>query len=162
MPALETHDAAPEYITESAAIAHFVADSGSQRERLLGATVGERGRVQQWIFHSEHEIFPPVLTAARTARGLVPFVQEADDAATAAFERVLKTVEAHLATEKYLAGTAQSSLADFTVAGALFWAWKFWKGEEYRAQYPNVIAWYKRIIESEEAREIFGPADFKA
>lgn len=162
VPALETHSADPVYVTESSAIAYFVADSGPARDRLLGKNPKERAAIQQWIFHSENEILPQISIGVYPIRGFSTFDQAADDKATAALDRVLAAVEVRLAKETWLAGTKESSLADFTVAGTLSWGWKYWKGAEYRAQYPKVIEWYTRVVESEEAKDIFGPQEFKA
>ena len=164
VPTLETHPtdgSAPVYLSESAALAHFIADSGPARSQLLGATAAERAKIQEWIFHSEHEVFPFVLTGSRPPRGLVEFNADEDAKARAGLERTVKVLEATVGQQEWVAGTKELSLADLTLAGALFWAFKFWVDGEFRARYPQTVEWYLRVIESEHARDVSGPKDFR-
>lgn len=161
VPALETHSATPFYISEAAAIAYFVADSGQASAQLLGATTEERAKIQQFIYHSENEIYPAVLPSIRVAFGIIPFDEKVDTENKAALGRVLKGYEARLGDKKWLATEENFSLADLTNAGVLYIAWKSWLGKEFRDPYPNLVAWYLRLLEVPEVKEVFGAPEFK-
>lgn len=162
VPALETNGDSPVRVTEAAAIAHFVADSGPARDQLLGATPAERAKIQEWIFHSEHEIFPPVVIAARVGRGIIPFNKEVDEANRASFGRIIQVAEQELSKHQWIAGTEQVSLADLTIATHLYWAFKFWLGEEDRKAIPKTVEWYKRVLETDGAKGVWPADEWKA
>ncbi|KAA8909655.1 glutathione S-transferase [Sphaerosporella brunnea] len=157
VPALETHGDAPVYVAESAAIAHFVADSGPAREQLLGSTPAERAKIQQWIFHAETELTPQVMVGIRPRIGRGEYDAEAETKAIAAIDRVIAVVEEILGKEKWLVGGEKLSMADLAVATCLQSSLKVWLGREWREKWPRTIEWYEKTIESDGVKEAWGP-----
>lgn len=143
VPALETADGV--HLVESNAIAYYLAASGPKADQLLGADPATKALVQQWIFHFETEV----------GVNLNPFVQikfgrreanEKNEAAwEAALDRSLTFVNKHLASNRWLAGTEEISLADITFASGLFIGAKVhYKEGEFAEKYPNLAEWYER------------------
>ncbi|KAI9372859.1 glutathione S-transferase [Aspergillus egyptiacus] len=147
------------HIFESNAIAHYVADSGPAREQLLGANPAERARVQQWVTMSEGEVFSHIVTCLLPRLGYVPFNQAAEDKALSNVDRALGALEKALNGRTWLA-TEKLSLADISVAAALVWGFKLVLDSEIRAKYPVLMAWYKRVMDSEGVKEAFGETTF--
>jgi elongation factor 1-gamma len=155
IPALET--ASGFLLAEGSAIAYYLADSGPKREQLLGKTPEERALVQMWCGLADSEIFPnmglvvgPMLTGSPYDAKVVAEKEEA-------YLRALKRVELHLkGGEKWLTGGEAPSLADLSVAAALFWVLKFLLDGEAREGFPETMRWYTRLLEVDEIQKGFG------
>ncbi|KAL4936886.1 hypothetical protein BDV06DRAFT_204040 [Aspergillus oleicola] len=145
---------------ESNAIAHYIAESGPAKDQLLGTTPAERASIQQWATFSETEVANHVVTAFLPRFGLVPYNEETDNKAIANIERVLGALERHLDGKTWLATSEKLSFADIAVASALVWGFMFSVDAEMRAKYPVVVAWWKRVTESESVKEAFGETKF--
>jgi elongation factor 1-gamma len=156
VPTLETHTEPPVYLAESAAIAHFVADSGPAREQLLGSNPTERAYIQQWIFHAENEVTPQIMVGIRPKIGRAEYDPEAEAKAFAALDRIIAVAEKTLTEQKWLAGTEKVSMADLAMASALTWGLKIWLKKEWRAKWPKTLEWYERTISAEGVKEVFG------
>ncbi|KAL4926672.1 glutathione S-transferase family protein [Aspergillus undulatus] len=157
-PAFESADGVT--LFESNAIAHFVAESGPAKEQLLGSSPAERARIQQWVTFSETEVASHVVTCFLPRFGLVPYNKETDERALGNLERTLETLERHLNGKSWLATGEKLSLADIAVASALIWGFMFSVDAEMREKYPVVVAWWKRVTESEGVKEAFGETKF--
>jgi elongation factor 1-gamma len=158
VPALETVNDPPVCIAESGAVAHFVADSGPASAQLLGATPDARARIQQWILHNEHEVFPAALTGIMHKRAMKPFVQKNEDDARKSLDRIAAVIEDQLEHHKWLARTDRFSLADLATAATLSFALKEWLPRDWRDAHPNIVAWYLRV--QKEFPDIFGEPAF--
>ncbi|KAL4966525.1 glutathione S-transferase family protein [Aspergillus stella-maris] len=158
VPAFETPDGVN--LFESNAIAQYVAESGPAKDQLLGSTPAERAAIQQWAAFSETEVASNVVTAFLPRFGLVPYNEETDNRAIANIERELGALERHLQGKDWLATSEKLSLADIAVASALVWGFMFTVDEEMRGKFPAVIAWWKRVAESEGVKEAFGETKF--
>lgn len=87
---------------------------------------------------------------------LVPFEGARYEFSASAFERALQKVEATVkGTKKYLVGE-QLTLADLTVAAALFWASGFLLDAEMRKTAPATIEYLKGIAATPEFAKVFG------
>ncbi|KAL4950401.1 glutathione S-transferase [Aspergillus filifer] len=158
VPAFETPNGVN--LFESNAIAHYVAESGPAKDQLLGSTSAERAAIQQWAAFSETELANHVVTAFLPRFGLVPYNEETDNKAIANIERDLGALERHLQGKMWLATSEKLSFADIAVASALIWGFMFSVDEEMREKFPTVIAWWKRVSESEGVKEAFGETKF--
>ncbi|KAF2498478.1 glutathione S-transferase [Lophium mytilinum] len=155
IPALET--ATGFYLSEATAIAHYLADSGPKRLQLLGSSPEERAEIQMWISLSDSEIFPNMGAVMGPMMGTAAYDAGVVERGEEAYLRAVRRVETHLKGRKWLVNqNAGPSLADLSVASALFWPFKFMLDGEARGEFPETVGWYTRLLEVEEVREGFG------
>ncbi|KAL5359959.1 glutathione S-transferase [Aspergillus floccosus] len=154
VPAFEGADGTT--IVESDAIAQYVAESGPAADQLLGATPAQRALIRQWITFADGETIAPVIQLVVPRLGIRPFDEATEKSALEKLERSLGYMEKHLAGRTWLVTADKISLADITLASALQWGFVFAIDAEMRAKYPNVMAWYKRTIETEGVKQAFG------
>jgi elongation factor 1-gamma len=145
VPALETATDPPVCIAESGAVAHFVAASGPASAQLLGVTPESCARIQQWILHNEHEVFPSALTGIMHKHAMRPFVQQNEDNARKTLDRIAAIIEAQLEQHPWLARTDRFSLADLVNAATFSFSLKEWLPSDWRDAHPNIVAWYLRV-----------------
>lgn len=162
IPAFETPSGV--YLAEGIAIANYVCDSGPRREQLLGGTAEKRAFVQvssllncldnrfglclqMWVSFAEIEIFAnarPILMAIRGGKLVPEDLEEGEKQ----FRRALDRVEHQLAQEGsvWLVHGSELSLADLSVAAALYWPLELFMDEEYRNGYPKMMEWLDRLM----------------
>ncbi|KAF4440860.1 fusarin C cluster-translation Elongation factor [Fusarium austroafricanum] len=156
-PAFEGSDGT--YLVESDAIAQYVAQSGPRAGQLLGRDALTAAKIRQWICFFDGEVNSTALDLLRWRFGVTPFDEATETKALAQLTYGLSVLEKHLNTDSFLAGE-ELTLAHLTGAGVLSWAFQHIIDEPMRKQYPNVVAWYLKIIQNEEVKEVFGEPDF--
>lgn len=150
-------------LTESNAIASYLADSAPDpaiRAQLFGGDAKQRALVQSWVFFSETNLQPTLSQLSRWRLGLPNqvFNQDVEEKATAELERWLGHLEGELKGKKWLVeGTGEGpSLADTTVAAALFFGHLAYIDAEMRGRYPEVYRWYEDVKKVPELEELYG------
>ncbi|PLB44528.1 glutathione S-transferase [Aspergillus steynii IBT 23096] len=160
VPAFESADGVK--IVESNAITQFVAESGPAASQLLGSTPVERALVRQWVEFADGEVLSPILQLGLWR--FLPSKYKYDEAnetnSLNRVERSMGHLDQELAGKTWLAGTEKLSLADISVAAAFIWGFALSVDAEMRAKYPNVMAWYERVTESEGVKQAFGEKNF--
>ncbi|PYH88412.1 hypothetical protein BO71DRAFT_391645 [Aspergillus ellipticus CBS 707.79] len=152
VPAFEAADGTT--LVESDAIAWYVAASGPQAPALLGRNVAEQARIRQWISFAENEVYGPMLSVVLWRAGFRPYEAETEKSAAKGMEFALSVVERHLEQEGYL--VKGLSLADLTLASALYWAFMHYLDETERRRFPRTVRWYLRTIGSQGVSQVFG------
>jgi len=151
-------------LSESDAIAQYLAESGPLAAQLLGASPLQRAQIRQWISFAESEIQPPVLQLVlpRWGWSRKPFDEGVETEGLALLGRAVGILEGELGTREQGCWVVaeEISLADLSLAGALCWAFQNELDEEARKAWPRVVEWYTRVVEMEKVREVFGPLKF--
>ncbi|KAH8759036.1 glutathione S-transferase-like protein [Diaporthe sp. PMI_573] len=143
-------------LSEGAAIATYLAGSGPCAEQLLGSDLKTKAKIAEWSLFTETELVSHATPALLMMIKLVPFDGARYDFSASAFERALQKVEAAVkGDKKYLVGE-QLTLADLTVAAALFWASGFLLDAEMRKTAPATIEYLKGIAATSEFAKVFG------
>ncbi|RAH42532.1 hydrolase psoB [Aspergillus brunneoviolaceus CBS 621.78] len=159
VPAFESSDGEVTLV-ESDAIAQYVAGCGPAAPALLGRNVAEQAAVRQWICFAENEVFRNMAAVVLWRVGMREYDAGVDAEGAKGLEEALAVVERHLAVGKkekeFLATEGELSLADLTLASALFWAFMHYIDEEMRGRFPRVVRWYLRVVGAERVREVFG------
>ncbi|KAL2864053.1 glutathione S-transferase family protein [Aspergillus lucknowensis] len=145
---------------ESGAIAQYVAESGPARDQLVGSSPAERALIQQWILLAENEITTHCMTCLLPRLGVGKYDEAAETRALQGMERALAALETRLASRTWVATEAKLSLADITIVQSLVWGFRLVIDREMREKYPVVVAYFKRVIESEGVKEAFGEPVF--
>ncbi|KAH8891569.1 glutathione S-transferase [Thozetella sp. PMI_491] len=153
-PALET--ATGFCVSESNAVAYYVAEAGPNKDQLLGATPEERALVQFWIFYSELQLEPALWKVAVWRRGMVPFDARSETEGAAALPKLLDHVEASLRGKKWLVSDATGpSLADLTISAVIFFGYLTFIDAEMRAQYPETLRWVGQVMAMPELKGLY-------
>ncbi|KAG0156868.1 Alpha/beta hydrolase, putative [Penicillium digitatum] len=158
VPAFEGSDGT--LIFESDAIAQYVAESGPFGDKLLGKDSLEKATIRQWILFSDLEIMSPVIELVMWRVGMVPFDASVEEKAMVTLRRGLSCLECYLNGRKWLATEDDPSLADFTLAGACFWAFMQVIDSKMRDEFPILTRFYQRIIAWEDVKYVFRQATF--
>jgi glutathione S-transferase len=143
---------------ESAAILQYIA--GKTPNALWPDDARARADIMRWqswqLAHFGKEACEPLLFERfiKKVFNIGPPDAARVAAATEAFHREARVLDAHLAGQPYLVGTALT-LADFSVAAALIYAKE---GEFPLAPYPHIPAWFDRVFALPAWRETAPPS----
>lgn len=155
IPSFDTADGTVA-LYESNAIAYYLCSAGPHAAQLLGRDQREQALVQQWIFFSELQLEKDYHPLLIMALGFMPFDAAAEERGIKEVGKWLAHIETHLAGRTWLVTDDQGpSLADLTVGGVICFAAKAHFDAEDRARYPNIMAWYTRLREVEEIKDLF-------
>lgn len=155
VPAFESGDGTF-CLTESQAIARYVAESGPKAGQLLGEDIKSRALVEQWSCYAEQELASNLTPALLMCLlKIMPYDEAKYDQSAAAFERAVQRVELELKNGKQFLVGEQLTLADIMIVGVLQLAGKFLMDGEMRKGLPNVVAYLKRVMEVPEMKGAF-------
>ncbi|EHA26797.1 hypothetical protein CBS63078_6636 [Aspergillus niger] len=157
VPAFEGADGT--CLVESDAITQYVAESGPAAGQLVGSTPAERALIRQWICFADGEVLGAVTSMVLWRIGYKAYDEATEKSGLEKLTRALGALENRLKERTWVA-TEKLSLADISVAAALYWGFSVAIDAEMRKEYPGVVAWYERVIESEHVKEAFGPKVF--
>ncbi|KAF9887260.1 hypothetical protein FE257_010388 [Aspergillus nanangensis] len=143
-------------IFESDAIAQYIAEKGNCCDQLLGSNAENRAMVRQWICMANNEIMEPVLPCVLWRIGRRVFDQKIEDINVEKLERGVRCLEWHLRDRTWVATDTNLSLADISMASALYWGFRYVIDSEMRDGLPNIMAWYDRTLTTEGVKEAFG------
>lgn len=143
-------------LTEGSAIATYIAGSGPKAEQLLGTDIKTKAKIAEWTLYTDTEIVSHSLPALLMMIKIQPFDEARYNFSASAFERALQKVEAAVKDgRKYLVGE-QLTLADLSVAAALFNTSGFLLDAEMRKTAPGTIEYLKGIAAIPEFAKVFG------
>ncbi|KAJ1801244.1 translation elongation factor activity protein, partial [Coemansia sp. RSA 2399] len=148
-----TYDGADGFtLTDSSAIAYYVASKAGSDSPLLGKTAEETAEILQYILFAEADFSPAHAGVMYPLLGYRPFVQPAFQAAEQDMTRFLDALNTMLVDKTYLVGE-RLTIADIIVACDLIMLFQFYLTAEDRKTYRNVARYFKTIS---------GQAAFKA
>jgi hypothetical protein len=110
-----------------------------------------------WISLSDTDIWINGSAILSPIFGRATYIPEVYEAKSTEFKRAVQRIEDEFTRsgKKWLVRDDELSLADLSVAGALYWPLKFFMDPEYRAQFPKVMEWWGRLLEVKEVAEAF-------
>lgn len=155
IPSLETSSGF--CLAEGSAIALHVAQSGPCKDQLLGRTPEDRALVQMWVSLADSEIYPQSNAILGPIIGIQKYNAEVVEEKEKQFVRALQRLELHLAQEgkTWLVRDDELSLADLSVAGAVYWPLKFFLDSDHRREYPKIMEWWERLLSVDEVGKVF-------
>lgn len=158
VPAFET--ASGFKLVESSAIASFVAESGPKREQLLGATLEDRARNEQWILFNELQVEPTNYSLIAWRFELEEYDSKKEENAAKELKRWLDFYEDHLKERRWFvnADEAGPSLADLTIGATLFALYFVYVDANMRKEHPKVLDFFERLRRIPQLSELYtGP-----
>jgi elongation factor 1-gamma len=158
IPALECADGF--CLTESQAIARFLAESGPKVSQLVGSDAKTRALVEQWACFADQELAAQLLPIVLMCKfKMIPFDEARYAQSVANLERALRRLEVAVKEGKYLVG-GQVSLADVMVAGPLHLASTVVLDKEMRKEVPGVVKYLEGLLEIPELKGAFGALEW--
>jgi elongation factor 1-gamma len=157
VPALDTPEGS---LFESSAIARYVARLRRDTE-LCGRTFFESGQVDAWVDFSSHQVEVPASLIVFPVLGFVPYKKPADVQAWADLTKALDAMETHLQFRTYFVGE-QVTLADISLASALFLPMTLVLDGELRAGYPCLTRWFLTCVNQPAFAAVLGEVNLCA
>ncbi|KAJ8121062.1 hypothetical protein ONZ43_g2393 [Nemania bipapillata] len=155
VPAFESADGF--CVTESIAIATYIAKSGPKADQLLGSDVKTQALITQWACFSEGELFNNAFVPiAMTVMKLYTPDERRFNDHIAGLERDVKYLEASLqGGKKFLVGD-RLTMADLMVTSLLYHSFKYLVDAEMRKELPNLIAYMEAFAAIPEHKKYYG------
>ncbi|RAL04851.1 glutathione S-transferase family protein [Aspergillus ibericus CBS 121593] len=149
---------------ESDAITRYIAENGPASAQLLGRTPSQRSLIHQWICFANNEIIEAVLFCVLWRMGRREYNEAFEKVSLERLERGLNCLEGYLQGkgqgQRWMVSDDELSLADISLASALYWPFAFVVDRDMRRRYPGIVSWYLRTIGSEGVRQAFGEKNF--
>ncbi|KAI0906977.1 glutathione S-transferase [Ustulina deusta] len=144
-------------LTESIAIANYIAQSGPKAGQLLGKDAKTQALITQWTSFAEGELFNNAfMPIAMTALKYYPLNEQAFDTHFAGMERDVKCLETALqGGKKFLVGD-ELTMADLMVSSLLYLSYKHLVDAEMRKDLPNLTAYIQAFAAVPEHKKHFG------
>ncbi|KAG6377697.1 hypothetical protein JVT61DRAFT_14467 [Boletus reticuloceps] len=146
------------YLTEGAAIARYLATL-APNANLLGSSLEEQARVEQWIHFAESEIDVSTLFTNQMLNGIFVYNKAIHNTLIERQNRALNTLEAHLLTRTFVVGE-RITLADISIAASVFRAVKLTIDAEARSKLINTIRHLETVVNQPKLKDIFGEIQY--
>lgn len=141
-------------ISQSKAIEAYLAET--YKPELLGANAFEKAQVLQWMNFAMSEIYSCTTSIVYPIFGWRAASKEAMDDANKRIKDYVKVLENHLNGKKFLVGE-KMTLADVVMFFHLRYYFQYCWVEKMRDNmFKNTTAWFKGIMETEEAKKAYG------
>ncbi|KAI1351397.1 glutathione S-transferase [Xylaria sp. FL0043] len=144
-------------LTESIAIASYIAQAGPKAGQLLGEDAKTRALITQWSTYAEGELFTNSFTPlAMAVFKYYPMNEGAFDFHVNALLRNAKYLETVLqGGKKHLVGD-KLTMADLMVTSFLYSAFQYFLDAETRKELPNLTAYIQAFAAVPEYKKYYG------
>ncbi|KAI0445942.1 glutathione S-transferase [Xylaria telfairii] len=155
VPAFEAADGF--CVTESIAIASYIAKSGPKEGKLLGTDAKTQALITQWANFAEGELFNNAsVPIAMTVWKIGTLDEKRFNDHVVGLKRDAKYLEGALqGGKKYLVGD-QLTMADYMVTSFLYYSFKYLIDAEWRKELPNLVAYIKNFADAPEHKKYYG------
>lgn len=153
LPVLEVVDSSSK-ICNSNAIARFIGKLNAGSE-LLGATVLDSAKVDQWMSFCETDIELPATLWFYPVLGFIPHNPAIVGKARGDLSKALAVLNNHLADKTYMVGD-KITLADIAIVSALVYPFKFVCDPKYRDGYKHVMRWFNTCVNQPNFSSVIG------
>ncbi|KAJ1945539.1 hypothetical protein FBU59_002276 [Linderina macrospora] len=133
------------HLTDSSAIAYYVASKAGADSPLLGQTAEETAEILQYILAAEADFSPAMGGTLYSLLGFAPFIKPAQQAAEGEMFRFLGVFNTILQDKTFLVGE-RITVADIVLACDLIMPYKLYLTAADRKQYRNLTRYFKTII----------------
>ncbi|KAJ1725731.1 Elongation factor 1-gamma, partial [Coemansia erecta] len=155
-PAFETADGFS--LTQSAAIAYYIASKNASNTDFLGQTSEETGEILQFILLSETDYAPAMTGTIYPLLGFMPLIKPARQQAEQQLVRFLGVLNALLVGRTFLVGE-RLTIADVFVACNLLLVYRTYLEEADRKQYRNLTRYFKTMVAQPAFKAVIGDVE---
>ncbi|GAP84875.1 putative glutathione S-transferase-like protein [Rosellinia necatrix] len=144
-------------LTESVAIATYIAKSGPKADQLLGKDAKTQALITQWASFAEFELANnAIVPIAMVVMKAYAMDENRFNSAIEGLERNARYLEVSLkGGKKYLVGD-RLTLADLMVTSFCYWAFKHLIGADLRKELPNLVAYVEAFANVPEHKKYYG------
>lgn len=107
------------------------------------------------------EIIIPLVERYLPLAGIRPYDHSAAAAFEAMAEAAVAVVEEELEGKTFLVGD-RATLADYFCAGMISLGFAFFYGRDWRANHPNIVRWYRGVVELDAYQAVTEKVDWNA
>ncbi|KAJ2221032.1 Elongation factor 1-gamma, partial [Coemansia sp. RSA 485] len=132
-------------LTDSSAIAYYVASKAGSDSPLLGQTPEETAEILQFIFFAEADFTPAALGTIGPLLKFSPFIRPAHQQAEEQFFRFLGVLNTLLIDRTFLVGE-RITIADAVVVCDLIKTFTYYLEEADRKKYRNLTRYFKTMV----------------
>ncbi|KAJ2385801.1 hypothetical protein GGI05_004583 [Coemansia sp. RSA 2603] len=155
-PVLETADGFS--LTQSVAIAYYLASKSGNNSPLLGQTPEETAEILQFILFSESDYAPAMTGTIYPLLGFLPLIKPARQQAEQQLVRYLDVLNTLLVDRTFLVGE-RFTIADVFVASNLLLVYRTYLEEADRKQYRNLTRYFKTIVAQPAFKAVIGDVE---
>ncbi|KAJ2382029.1 hypothetical protein GGI05_005786, partial [Coemansia sp. RSA 2603] len=145
-------------LTDSSAIAYYVASKSGSESTLLGQTPEETGEILQFILFAEADYSPAMAGTIYPLLGYMPLVKPAHQQAEQQLARFLGVLNTLLVDRTFLVGE-RLTIADVVVACDLITTYKLYLEEADRKQYRNLTRYFKTMVAQPAFKAVIGDVE---
>ncbi|KAJ2160028.1 hypothetical protein GGF46_002590 [Coemansia sp. RSA 552] len=143
-------------LTDSSAIAYYVASKTGGESPLLGQSPEETAEILQYILLAEADLTPAMIgVLGSILNPTIPFIKPAVQAAEQQLTRFLGVLNTILVDKTFLVGE-RLTVADVVVACDLVLLYKQYLTEEDRKKYRNLTRYFKTMINQPAFKSVIG------
>ncbi|KAJ2359939.1 Elongation factor 1-gamma, partial [Coemansia sp. RSA 2607] len=145
-------------LSQSGAIAYYVASKSGSESTLLGQTPEETAEILQFILFGDATISPIASAVLNPLLGIATFTKPAHQQAEKDFAEVLKELNTLLVDRTFLVGE-RLTVADIVVACDLIMTFKLYLEEADRKEYRNLTRYFKTMVAQPAFKAVIGDVE---
>lgn len=126
---------------------------------LLGHTLKDNARVDQWTHYIQTEIMPHYYIISRFLRNAIAYHKPSDQLARDSLARPLGVIEKHLSTRTYFVGE-RITLADLYCSAVLCLGYENVMDKKVRDAHPNTLRHYNTIRGHPALQDVWGKTEW--
>ncbi|KAJ2495583.1 Elongation factor 1-gamma, partial [Coemansia sp. RSA 2052] len=142
-------------LTDSSAIAYYVASQAGSDSPLLGQTAEETAQILQHLFFAEADFMSAVAGALYSIQGFVPYIKPAQQYAEEQLFRFLGVLNTILLDKTFLVAE-RITVADVVLACDLMTVYTAYLTSDDRKKYRNVTRYFKTMISQPAFKAVVG------
>ncbi|KAJ2846285.1 Elongation factor 1-gamma, partial [Coemansia erecta] len=142
-------------LTDSSAIAYYVASKAGSDSPLLGQTAEETAEILQFILFAEADFTPAALGTLGPLLSFSPLIKPAHQQAEEQLTRFLGVLNTLLIDRTFLVGE-RLTVADVVVACDLVMTYKNYLEEADRKKYRNLTRYFKTMVAQPAFKAVIG------
>lgn len=149
-------------LTEAIAINNFLIKLASDQtgskfksDTLLGWCTKSESEILRWESMAVSDFLNCEIDVIGPNIGLRPHNEKKQDTATARLNKMLDIYETQLHMNKGFLVGDHVTLADLVTASCFYFGFKFYYDSEWRKDYPNIVSWYKKTVNTPYLHDFF-------
>ncbi|KAJ2740274.1 Elongation factor 1-gamma, partial [Coemansia sp. BCRC 34301] len=142
-------------LTDSSAIAYYVASKAGSDSPLLGQTAEETAQILQYLFFAEADLMPAVAGTLYSIQGFIPYCKPAQQYSEQELFRFLGVLNTILLDKTFLVAE-RITVADIVLACDLIPAYTAYLTSEDRKKYRNVTRYFNTMVNQPAFKAVVG------
>ncbi|KAI7834435.1 glutathione S-transferase [Kickxella alabastrina] len=142
-------------VSDSSAIAYYIAAKAGSESTLLGQTAEETAEILQFILFAEADFVPALIGTLAPLMGHAKFFKPAHQQAEEQFFRFIDVLNTQLINRTFVVGE-RLTIADVVVACDLLYSFQMYLTSEDRDKYPDLTRYFTTITAEPAFKAVLG------